>query len=446
MRKILLVSTAYPPPSIGGAARTAKLLRWLPKFGWEPVLLTISRVPLPEGAQRLDDDPDFVHRVECMPWRYRKSRAQNGGRTAGASTAMRRSNRLRPTARRLYSNLFEFPDPVRSWITPAVRLGRALAQNQAFDLIYSSSGLGVSGHFVAARLQEFLKIPWVHEYRDLWAKNPWRPDKPYWWRDWLDLFFERRFLRQSAGVVLMHQRIADLLRARQPNLPPERVHIAQNGFDDSEFVGQTESPTSPPLRLCYTGVLYGGKRDLSGLFVAIRRLVDSKEIEAGAVEFVYAGPDGAVVRDAASRVSLGECVRDRGRVPAAEAKRLQLEAHVLVLVEAADDNPWVRGNVPGKAYEYLGAKRPVLALANTQSSIAELYAGTRAGVTFAPNDSEGIAGYLAAAFRMLVSTGSLPYEPDAEAVRSCNWESIAQALCRFLSAVHERSLQFRYSR
>ncbi len=297
-----------------------------------------------------------------------------------------------------------------------------------FDLIYSSAGAGVSGHFVARRIQRRTGVPWVHEYRDLWARNPWRLTKAYWWREWLELYWERKFVTASYAVVVMHGRIAEILRARLPVGLRERVTVIPNGFDPAEFGGGSPPPVDLPLRLCYTGVLYGGKRDLSGLFRAIQMLLQSGKAKQGDLEFVYAGSDADVVHAVASRFGQVDMVRVLGRVPTDEAKRVQLSSHVLVLVEAAEDDPWVRGNMPGKAYEYLGAERPVLALAHPEGSIAELYAATRAGVTLHPNNSEGIAQFLQNALEAIKAGKLVPYEPDRSAVKASSWEVIGARL------------------
>jgi glycosyltransferase involved in cell wall biosynthesis len=431
MPKLLLISTAYPPPSLGGTARMVKLFRWLPKCGWDPTLLTISRVPLPRGQLRLPDDPPNIWRIECRPWRRRYSRKM-GRRDEHEDGTLRIGGNsieaMRPVLRKFYCNFFEFPDEMWPWIKPGVRLGLELAEREKFDLIYSSAGAGLSGHFVASHIQRELGIPWMHEYRDLWARNPWRSIKAYWWRDRLELYWEKTFAAQSQAVAVMHERIAEILRARLPEYLHDRVKVVPNGFDPGEFAGETQAPKSLPLRLCYTGILYGGKRDLTGLFQAIRVLQDEGEAVSGDLEFIYAGSDDDVVREVAERSGVADVLRCMGRVPADEARRLQRSAQILVLVEAAEDDPWIRGNMPGKAYEYLGANRPVLALAHPEGSIADLYAATRSGVTLHPKDVKGIAEYLRGALKAFKLTGGLPLDPDQNAVQAMSWGMIVTRL------------------
>lgn len=348
---------------------------------------------------------------------------------------------LRRILHRPFLNLLEFPDDLWPWIRRGSRLGTRLFEHEHFDLIFSSAGAGVSGHFVARRIQRRTGVPWVHEYRDLWARNPWRLTKPYWWREWLELYWERKFVAESHAVAVMHERIAEILRARLPVGLRDRVTVIPNGFDPAEFNGGCPPPAGLPLRLCYTGLLYGGKRDLSGLFRAIQMLLQSGKAREGDLEFVYAGSDADVVRAVASRFGQVDMVRALGRVPADEAKRIQLSSHVLVLVEASEDDPWVRGNMPGKAYEYLGAERPVLALAHPEGSIADLYSATQAGVTLHPDDSEGIAQFLEQALEAIRTGKAVPYAPDRNAVKASSWEAIGARLATLLdNAVRGKAL------
>ena len=40
MKRVLLIAYAYPPCSEIGAIRPAGLAKYLPRFGWEPTVLT----------------------------------------------------------------------------------------------------------------------------------------------------------------------------------------------------------------------------------------------------------------------------------------------------------------------------------------------------------------------------------------------------------------------
>jgi glycosyltransferase involved in cell wall biosynthesis len=192
----------------------------------------------------------------------------------------------------------------------------------------------------------------------------------------------------------MHERVGEILAARHPAALAERIRAVPNGFDADDFRRETKPPPSLPLRLCYTGVLYGGQRDLGGLLLALRRLVNAQEVGAGEIEFIYAGPDGGIARRMAAECGASEFLKDLGSVSAEEARRLQESSHLLVIAEKAEHHPLILANLPGKAVEYLGARRAILALVHPKSSVADLIRETGSGAAMLPRDMESIQRYV----------------------------------------------------
>jgi len=441
MPNILLITTAFTPPPSAGASRTQKFLNWLPKYGWSPTLLTICWDGMESGLERLPGDPSCVHRVA---WQARRkgggrSEPKDSGQLSGSAPSTQRLVFIRKVYRilaRLYRSIFVFPDGCRDWIAPGVARGLELAHKTPFDLIYSSAaGPGVSAHFIASELQRKLNIPWIHEYRDLWSGNPWSDMKSYWWRERWERSWERRFLVQADRAVVMTPSNAEILATRGPEGIGSRIVIVPNGFDADEFAKDVPQPRGFPLQLCFTGSLYGGKRDLGGLFAGMRMLVERGTVDRNEIQFTYAGASSALVHALAEREGVADLIADRGVVAGPAAKQIQQMSHVLVLAEADDDDPWVLGNMPAKAYEYLGAARPVLVLANQKGAIAQLYAETHAGCTFLPRDRVGIADHIAGWIGELRANGVLRYAPDEVAVSQQSWRERSALLARLLDEV-----------
>jgi glycosyltransferase involved in cell wall biosynthesis len=393
---------------------------------------------MPDDLERLPGDPENIYRVPWKSWRIHQRDSKVDQKVAKQSQTVQRSimiRNLRRFASVICQNLFEFPDVCHTWIKPAVEYGATLARKTPFDLIYSSSGTGVSAHFVASKLKKILNIPWVHEYRDLWAGNPWRDTIALPWRDGRERRWERRFLTQADRAICMNEGNAKILAARGPIGTRSRVFVVPNGFDADEFSKDVPIPQGFPLRLCYTGSLYGGKRDLGGLFGAFRLLMERREVSKNEVQFMYAGESSALVQALAEREGVKELIVDRGFVSGSAAKDMQQASHVLVLAEAADDDPWIMGNMPAKAYEYLGAARPVLALAHPAGAIAQLLEETHAGRTFRPDDSAGVAAYLSELVGALRQNGRVPFTSDAVAVSRHSWQERSALLAGLLDSV-----------
>ena len=158
------------------------------------------------------------------------------------------------------------PEPQIGWYPFAMRGGRRLLKKWKPDVIYASA-LPFTAHLVAARLARAARVPWVAEFRDLFAGNPYS-NLPA-WRDPIDTRIERRVLASASACVTVSQPMADALSQR--HLKPTVVVL--NGFD-GRMVPESPAPADrgAPLRIVYTGVIYPGRRDPSPLFAAIASL------------------------------------------------------------------------------------------------------------------------------------------------------------------------------
>jgi glycosyltransferase involved in cell wall biosynthesis len=442
MAKLLLITTAYLPPPSAGAARTIKLLKWLPQQGWDVTLLTLCWEGMPDDLERLPGDPENIYRVPWKSWRVHRLAAKVDalattptGKSGGCKSPNVIVKRLRRLASEICQNVFEFPDVCHAWIKPAVQKGMSLALKTDFDLIYSSSGTGVSAHFIASELQARLKIPWIHEYRDLWAGNPWRDTKIYFWRNWRERAWERRFLRQADRAIVMNHSNVDNLASRVREDVRGKIAVVPNGFDADEFPENRNYPKGLPLKICYTGSLYHGKRDIRGLFEAIRLVIDQGDAAVSDFQFCYAGSSSSDVDHWAQHFGITSIVCDCKKVSCQQAKQMQVDAQILLIVEACDDDPWIKDNVPTKLFEYLAAGRKILALAHPAGGIAEIISETRTGTTIAPYNINEVAAFLKENVHALRQTNDVMYMPDKAAIQRHSWHARSRVLAGLLDQV-----------
>ena len=113
--------------------------------------------------------------------------------------------------------------------------------------------------------------------------------------------------------------------------------------------------TRDVLRIRYTGSMYQGFRDPSALFAAIGLLGETLR-ERVRVEFF--GDAGDEVLGLAEHHRVRDRVIVRTAVPYRCALKLQMEADILLLLQWSDKRD--EGNIPGKIFEYLCARRPIL--------------------------------------------------------------------------------------
>ena len=224
--------------------------------------------------------------------------------------------------------------------------------------------------------------PWVAEFRDRWADDPYLVGAP--WRRRLDDWLERRVLRHVAAVVTVSAPWSRAFAAKF-DVP---VATVMNGFDPGEWDGLADAaaPSGLPLRLLHAGTVYPERRDPQALFEAI----ELGGFVPEELQLVFCGNHLEYLAEQVNRHDLAAIVQMRRAVPYREALRLQRQSDVLLLMQWND--PTDEGNVPGKVFEYLAARRPILGLGPLAGIPARLVRERGAGL-FA-NDPEEIARQL----------------------------------------------------
>jgi glycosyltransferase involved in cell wall biosynthesis len=162
-----------------------------------------------------------------------------------------------------------------------------------------------------------------------------------------------------------------------------------NGFDGEAIAGveAISPPPSGPLRVVHAGMLTQ-QRSAGPFLEALRQFLDRRPDARGAVDVEFAGAREDENERVLERLGLGACVRFVDTIPHAEALRRERTAHVLLLIKHTD--PRYNGLVPGKLYEYIGVRRPVLALAPVGEARA-LVESLRRGETADPGDVPAIS-------------------------------------------------------
>jgi glycosyltransferase involved in cell wall biosynthesis len=210
-----------------------------------------------------------------------------------------------------------------------------------------------------------------------------------------------------------------------------------NGYSPDEFEALGDGGPDPARSLpgqfamTYTGSLYMW-RDPTGVMVALRRLFDEGTITPGEVVLNLVGrcqvARGRSVQAIASELGLDTVVRVPGPVSRREALRYLVHSDLLLLLAEG-----LTLQVPGKAYEYLRARRPVLALA-PEGATADLIRETRAGVVVAPDDVPAIAAAIER-FVRLWRAGRPHRGADPELVRRFDRRALTARFAALFSQV-----------
>ncbi|MDM4718315.1 glycosyltransferase [Micromonospora sp. WMMA1363] len=380
--RLLIIAYVFPPSESVGARRPGELARFAVERQWDVRVLTAtSAAPdalgagIPEGG---------IFRIAPVP---RTAQLVSSVRRAEAQSRVGRRHLL--TTLGTIGREILIPDACVNWVVPAVRQFMRTRDGWRPDVIVVT-GPPASAYLVAARVARRLDVPWVADYRDLWTVgNDYWPYGRSWWRRGIDHGLERRLLRSAACCVTISEPLAEIMRTTF-GIDTKTV---MNGIDRQpmptvDVPGPTwpAGPGSSTLTLAHTGRLNPGKRDPSPLLDAVSLLGP----EARRVTVVFAGEDNGVARAATERAGVAESVTNLGEVSAEKSWRVQVEADVLVLVMWND--PRDAGTVPGKFFDYLRARRPILMIGHPNGIVADIIRSRDAGAVL--DDPREIADQL----------------------------------------------------
>lgn len=397
--KLLIISFAFPPFNSIGAVRVGKTAKYLTELGHDVRVVTARDQPFPSTLQVEVDSDDVVYTKWLNLRGPVKVVLQESGVASGTDSPNGQlTNILKKTLGRAYRTLFYFPDPYIGWLPKAVSASTDMIKSWRPDIILASSPPPTS-LLVAARLSRIHNIPWVADLRDLWVDHQYYQQPG--WRRFFETKMERRVLSSAADFITVSDPLAETLRDKYG----KPTAVVLNGFDPSDYPTGSSVPFNDGcLRILYTGVVYEGKQDPTALFEALRRLGPLAE----KIRVVFHGIYLNSVREMIKRYNAQGIVEVNNLVPYTDSLKLQTEADILLLLLWTDQSQ--RGVYTGKLFEYIGARRPILAIGPPGNVAAEMILKKEAGVV--TSDPEEIASLLRNWLEEKRNLGAVPGLPD----------------------------------
>ncbi len=409
-RTVLFVAYHYPPIRSGGVERTLKFTRYLPEFGYRPVVLTTTAFGRP-------DREDGTLRAWEPLHAYRFLFNRGTGGQPPPSTARTRSpltDAIRLLGRRLL-----VPDGQITWAPAAAVKALRYLRRHEVDLIYTTSP-PASAHLAGLFLQRWTALPWVADFRDSWIYDPLDPrldERPI--RRGLERRLEELVVSSADAVIATTEISAEYLGAAYPD-SGGKIEVITNGFDPRETGEDSPGPAWPlskgapgtqdpgstapdecgpgPMRVLHTGSFSGShpQRSPLALFAALESLLQEDAEWRRRIRLELVGSLSTPEREAAGPLLRAGMAAIPGEVDRELALELQRRADVLLLVDHA--RPWPSSNVPGKFFEYAATGRPILALCG-EGMVARMMTGLHAGICVPPDDVEAIRGALVRLYR-----------------------------------------------
>lgn len=349
MSEVLMIAFHYPPfLGSSGVLRTWNFSRYLPDFGWSPLVLTASPIaygPLEELPGSLKVPPTV------KVWR---------------ATAFDTARHLAVRGR--YLRGMALPDRWVSWYPAAVLRALWIVRKYRPRVIWSTYPIATA-HLVARTTQRLTGLPWVADFRDSMTEEGY-PSNPTERRLYQGI--ERRAMKHANAVVFTTEGTRRMYTERYGEETARKFYVIPNGFGEANFQ-RAEALRSGVQRqgsrlvLIHSGVLYPSERDPRPFLQALASLKARGQISSAELRVVLrATGHDVLIQSLIDTAGVADIVELAGSIGYEPALAEMLDADALLLFQAANCNH----QIPAKLYEYLRAGRPVIALTDERGDTA----------------------------------------------------------------------------
>jgi len=341
-KTILMIALDFPPCRSAGVQRTLKFAEYLIEFGWQPIILSVT-----ESAHKVVDHTQKIP----SPIKVYRSHALDSSRDLAIKGK--------------HFAWSKVPDKWWTWAISAIPLGKKLIDKYKPDVIWSTYPVSTA-HFIAYRLNQYSKLPWVADYRDPLGC----------WYDTLDRkysaiakWIEKKTIEHSSKVIFTTEPAAQLYRQFYSFERLDKFQVIENGFDEINFLDLKRSKRlNSKFTLLHSGSIYENGRDPSKLFLAVAELAKEKVICSDNFELIFRGANRERYKSQLTALDIVSLIEFRDSIAFKESLSELFSADALLIIQGE----LFQYQIPGKVYEYLYCQKPILALTTRDGATGTL--------------------------------------------------------------------------
>jgi glycosyltransferase involved in cell wall biosynthesis len=405
MNKVLIVTYYWPPSGGAGVQRWLKFSKYLPEFGWEPIILTVD----PEFAAYPVTDESLlkdlplsvkIHRTPAIDYFsiYKKDKTK----IPTAGFANKADHSFKDKIVRFIRGNFFIPDPRRGWNGYAFRKACELINNEEINCIITTSPPH-STQLIGLKLaKKYPRLKWIADLRDPWTDiYYYKMFYPTYLSKFIDSRYEKMVLKTAVNIITIGTALGKMFESRVAGIG-NKIRILPNGYDDSDFTGKT-AKIPERFTISHVGTI-SEYYPIEGL---VKALI---QVQSAGIDFIFRFT-GLITQTQKDLLTTNLDMDKIEFIPYVShnvAIQTMLDASLLLLIIA--ENKDNRAFLSGKIFEYLASGRPVLCLGPEDGEAAMLISSFKQGATFEYHDSDNIAAYIHTVIDQPQSTGTNPME------------------------------------
>lgn len=418
MKNVLIIAYYW-------GTRIPGLVKYLPEFGWQPVILTAPLIEKPDAQFRV---VETSYRDALGFWKrlFRLNPEEDIRRQVKKRFGVTAKNSLVDFILTCVGEVVNYPDGDKGWKPFAVKAGDELLEKEDIDAIISSSS-PVTSHLIAKELKAKYKIPWVADFRDLWSQNHNYSYSPI--RKLFDRRLELKTLSTADALVTVSQPWADKLSTLHKG---EVTYVITSGFDP-DTVNIPPAGLTTKFTITYTGSIYARMQNPSKFFVALQDLISDGTMNPDEVEVRFYGSEIDWLETEIKQYGLSNIVKQYRRVPVQVAREKQRESQLLLQLNWEGRE---KAGYAGKLFEYLAAQRPILATGLGNDMTEELLDETRAGLY--SSTVEEIKSILNELYSEYKNMGEVIYKGDEAKINRYSYRETANKFTDILDHLTQK--------
>jgi len=369
--KVLIITYYWPPSGGSGVQRWLKFVKYLQDSGIEPVVYTVENPKYPIiDTSLIDDVPKNVKILRQPIWEpnnllsifKRKKTIQSAGFLNSNPSFFGKIMQY------IRANYF-IPDARKYWIKPSVKYLKGYLSEHNVDAIITS-GPPHSLHLIGLELKKQLSIKWISDFRDPWIDIDYFHQLPLTKKSKeMHQQLEEEVVKNSDAVLVVGNNMKENFKKYISN-----IHVLTNGFDTITSDEKIMLDTS--FSITHIGMMNADRN--SKIFWKILSEICSENIDFKQdLEIKLIGKIADEVVENLEVYPLKN-IKRIGYVSHQKVAEYQQKSQVLLLT--VNNVPSAKGIITGKIFEYLHAKRPILAIGPTDGDLAEIIRKTNAGV------------------------------------------------------------------
>lgn len=415
-KRVMLITSVFPPSWGAGVHRVSKFYKYLPAFGYLPIVLTTNEdsYGVIDRSTDYSFDKERIIRLSVINWRTFSKKTgiimtNDDWTLKGPGVGKKSRYGVARLLRSIYT-LFSIPDDRMLWIPMAIIKGYWMLRKHRVKLLYSTSPHH-SCHMVALFLNWITGIPWISDFRDPWVGNPFSSGQFRFHRV-VEKFLERQIVRYSAKVISVSEPITQELKKRYPEVPSRKFDVLPNSFDPDDFVGLEVSSKDTPSKfnISHAGTFYGN-RSPGSFLKALTRLLEQRPDWKDHLEVSFIGSMPQNREDLMLLHSLRDVVKFIPYLSYKDMLKFLKRSTILLLIPGPG-----KGTVTGKVFDYLALRKPILLLSQGNTELENILKKTRNGTIVQYGDIEKIAECLILFLKEFFGSGTVKMETNEEEI------------------------------